>query len=475
MKNFITRLYLSLCAIFLPIVFSKAQIIETYSLKKCIDIAFENNLQIKQGQITVDNNVATLQQIKANQFPTLNLGNVQGVNFGRNIDPYTNGFVEQTLMFSSLSLNANLSIFNGFQIRNAIKQNKALLEASKLDVQSIKDNLTLGVMMAYLQVLISEELIEVTQKQLNATEIQLKRSEVLVREGVQAKTILLNLSAQFASEKVNLVNAKNQLEMARLALGQLLNISISKDAKFETQLTLTLSENVPALSEILEKASNMATIKALEFRVDAAIVGVKVAKSALYPTLSFESNLGSSYVNTARRFTYSSEFSEAATGQYIRLNGSELPVLKKDYTQTSKVIPYFDQLNSNRNTYVGLNLRIPILNNRQARSKLTIAELNAQNQQLTAKLARLQLKQNVEQAYENLASAKSRYEVVNEQVEKLQEAFLLSESQFEAGTISSVDYNLAKTNLDRAKVSYIQLIYDYRFRVLVLNFYQNKL
>ena len=458
----------------MPCVFAKAQTTETYSLKKCIDIAFQNNLQIKQGQIAVDNNVATLQQIKANQFPTLNFSNVQGVNFGRNIDPYTNGFVEQTLMFSSLSLNASVNIFSGFQMKNAIKQNKALLEASKLDVQSVKDNLTLSVMMAYLQVLISEELIEVTQQQLNATEIQLKRSEILVREGVQAKTILLNLAAQFASEKVNLVNAKNQLEMARLALGQLLNIAISKEAKFETQSVITLAENVPSLNEILEKASNMANLKALEFRADAAIVGVKVAKSALYPSLSLEGNLGSSYVNTARRFSYSSEFSESATSQYIRLNGSELPVFQKDYTQTSNVIPYFDQLNSNRSTYVGLNLKIPILNNRQARSKLTIAELNAQNQQLSTKLARLQLKQNVEQAYENLSSAKSRYEVVSEQVDKLQEAYLLSESQFEAGTISSVDYNLAKTTLDRAKVTHIQLIYDYRFRVLVLNFYQNK-
>ncbi|MBC7572176.1 MAG: TolC family protein, partial [Spirosoma sp.] len=60
------------------------------------------------------------------------------------------------------------------------------------------------------------------------------------------------------------------------------------------------------------------------------------------------------------------------------------------------------------------------------------------------------------------------------QVQALQQAFAASESRLNAGSINAVEYNISKTNVDRARASLVQAKYDYVFRIKILDFYQNK-
>ncbi|WP_232793563.1 TolC family protein [Siphonobacter sp. SORGH_AS_0500] len=123
---------------------------------------------------------------------------------------------------------------------------------------------------------------------------------------------------------------------------------------------------------------------------------------------------------------------------------------------------------------VGLSLRIPIFNAFQVRYRTANASLSVQNQQYQADNVRLQLRQNIEQAYVNMTAAAKRYGSLTRQVEALALAFKASESRFNAGAINSVDYNLAKSNLDRSRINQIQAKYDYVLRIKVLDYYQNK-
>jgi len=164
------------------------------------------------------------------------------------------------------------------------------------------------------------------------------------------------------------------------------------------------------------------------------------------------------------------------TATVISPNGVPTPItfVTQQPSLNAEKIPYFNQLRTNYNVNLSLSLRIPIFNNYQARLRVAGARLTQDNLRYQSDLAKLQLRQTIEQAYTNLIAAQKRFAATTVQVESLEQAFKASESRFNAGAINSVDYNLAKTNLDRARANLVQAKYDFIFRTKILDFYQNK-
>jgi outer membrane protein len=94
--------------------------------------------------------------------------------------------------------------------------------------------------------------------------------------------------------------------------------------------------------------------------------------------------------------------------------------------------------------------------------------------QFVSKTTRTQLGTSIDRAYTNLVSAADRYKVLLEQVTAYDESFRAAEIRFNNGVGTSVDYLIAKNNLDRANIDLITTKYDYVLRTKILDFYQNK-
>jgi outer membrane protein len=146
---------------------------------------------------------------------------------------------------------------------------------------------------------------------------------------------------------------------------------------------------------------------------------------------------------------------------------------QKDYAQDK--ISFADQFRNNYSTQIGLTLHIPILNYFQNRNKVALAKINLLNAQYVEENTRNQLKQNVEQAYVNMNSALQRYNVLIDQVKAFTESFRTAEIRFNAGSLTSVDFVVAKNNMDRANSNLISARYDYYIRIKILDYYQGKL
>ncbi len=99
-----------------------------------------------------------------------------------------------------------MTIFNGFQNYNNIQANKYLLMSTMEDQESLKNNITLNLVGYYLQILLDEELIGVAKQQYNVTLLQVEKNQKLVEVGNVARGDLLEIQAQAASEKLNLVS-----------------------------------------------------------------------------------------------------------------------------------------------------------------------------------------------------------------------------------------------------------------------------
>ena len=121
------------------------------------------------------------QRITCCRFLTANLNH--GINQGRSIDPFTNSYSDQNIGYGNYSLSTSITLFNGFQIKNFIKQNSLEYDANKWNLQTAKDNLTLNIILAYLQILNNEELAGAIKNQVVLSKKQVERLEILNKEG----------------------------------------------------------------------------------------------------------------------------------------------------------------------------------------------------------------------------------------------------------------------------------------------------
>lgn len=454
---------------------SLAGFAQKYTLQKCISTAINNNLQVQQSNINVKISEVNLKQSKDNRLPTINASTGQGLSFGRGIDPYTNTAINQQIGFNNLGISSGIVVFNGWQQLNTIRQQEHLLNADKMTVEANKENLTLNVILAYLQVLSNQELLVLANNQIEVTQTQIQKTQKLITAGILPETNLIDLKAQLANDELSAVNAKNNLADAKLSLLQLMNLSPKEPIEVEPIQVKDIVFYQTTTEEVYQKAiENQSFIKANQYRLSAAEKAIDIAKGIKYPVITFNTGLSTNYSSAARRSVASGEIVEANTGLYVPLNGSRFPVMVAQPQTTIENIGYFSQMALNRNFSFNFQVRIPILNAYNVRNRMNLANLNRENLLYTDKINRQQLRQNIEQAYNTMNAAFQRYGSIQKQVDAQTEAFLTAERKFDIGTINSMDYNLAKTNLDRAKLNLIQAKYDYLLRMRILDFYQNK-
>ncbi len=109
---------------------------DTWSLQQCVDYAIKNNIQIKQTQLNTELSKTNLTQSEASVLPNLNANASNYYNYGKTIDQFTNSFATEKVRSDRYSLQANVTLFNGLQAYNTIKQNQLNLSASKYDVEN---------------------------------------------------------------------------------------------------------------------------------------------------------------------------------------------------------------------------------------------------------------------------------------------------------------------------------------------------
>ena len=444
------------------------------TIKQCVDLAITNNLQIQQSQIQLDQNGVLYKQSKNNLLPQVNGTIQQQFNYGRSISNLNNSYVDVQNSAGNYALNANLLLFNGFSYQNAIKQNALYYDASKMDLQQQKDNITLSVILNYLTVLSNQEALGIARSQASVDSAQVARLEIENQEGAIPPATLYDLKGQYANDLVNVVNAVNALEVSKVNLFGVLNVPYQKEATYEM---VTMNADIGDLNSSSDSIFQTAlqiipNIKATDLRVQSYQKSIAVARGKYYPSLSIYGSLSSNFTSIATTDIPGTGV-PFSTGQYVTVGGSNYDVLGTSFS-TQKT-SFGDQVKNNRFQAFGLQLNIPILNYLSVRNNVKTAKLNYENAKVLSNAPRNQLQQLVEQAWQNLRSAYGQYKGYLDQVHAYGESFRTAEIRFNAGVITSVDYVIAKNNYDRANTNLSAARYNYIFRTKILEYYQGRL
>ena len=446
------------------------------TLQKSIETALANNIPTRQSELLVRSAEINYKQAKNNRLPFIDGQYNYGLNSGRSINPATNDYINQQLTSSSANSQASVPLFSGFQLKNLIKQNEYAFATATMEWQQKKDELTLQVILAYLQILNNEDALKLAMQRADVTRQQVDRLEIIAKEGAAPPGNLSDLKGQYAGDQLTIINAENDLESSKVALAQLMNIAY--DAKMDIDRTgfdstIRVYDAMPdqIYTTALEK---LASVKASDLRVKTSGMAVKVASSYYYPTVSIYGLLSTNYSSTAAINTKIGS-RDVPSGDYVLVGGANIPVMTQEGKFSSQKISYGSQFNNNIATGYGISVSIPIFSRFRNRSNVRLAKNEETNSKLIAENIRFQLRQAVDQAYININTTYKRYTALQEQADAYAESFRIASIRFENGAIASPEYLIAKNNMEQTKATIITTKYEYLLRTKVLDFYMGRL
>ncbi|MCF8345950.1 MAG: TolC family protein [Bacteroidales bacterium] len=428
----------------------------TWSLEDCIDYAMENNITIKQTALNTEYSENILQQSKTSRLPNLNASTNYSYSFGRALDQTTYEFTDnQKINSISVNVSSGVSLFNGFQKKNTIEQNRINLMASYEDVQKIKNDISLNIAAGYLQILFSEELLAVARNQLDITQQQVERTQKMVDAGKLARGSALEIQAQFASEELNVVNSENQLLMAYLNLQQMLDMPYDPQFRIHIPELPQPGDDLMAISvsEVYTTAVQiMPRIKGSEYTLEASEIDLEIAKGMRYPSLSLSGNYNSGFSDIREKVIDTDDFGIPIMGKY----------------------PFFEQINDNLSVGIGLGLNIPIFNGGQVNTAIANARIGIENAELELQNRKNNLYRDIQQAHADALAALKKFESTQKALISMEESFKYTEKKFEVGLVNTVDYNTSKNQLTMTQSDLLQSKYDFIFKTKILNFYMGE-
>ena len=442
-----------------------------YTLEECVLVALEKNISIKQSELDLEGASIDKDDAIGNFMPRLSLQSQHIWNNGlsQNI---TNGLIENlTTQFSSFGGNIGVTIFNGRQNINQLSRANLSIIARQYQLDDMKDDISLFVANAYLQVMFNKELAQVQRYQMELTQEDLERTKSRIEAGVLTKADIYEIEANLASQEQALVQADNNYRLSRISLAQLLlitdyeNFDIAAE-DFDIPFSDVLMQKP---KDIFEKALTVRNdIKLGVANIEVAKKDIDIAKGALMPSLS-------AFFNYNTRISYSDRFTE--TGNVIESpigfvkNDGSLVVTQFPERSVAGALPFATQFGQNDGQSYGLSLNIPVFSGLSIRNNIKRRKLNLERIENQFEQTKLDLENTINQAYNNTEGALKFYEAAEKTVRARKEAFEMAQNRFEAGVMNSFDFIQAKQRYQISSSDIIRAKFDYIFKLKVLEFY----
>jgi outer membrane protein len=447
---------------------------EVWDWAKCIDYAIQNNIQLKQADLNIQLGESTLKQQKLNYSPNINASSNYNLRIGNNFNFFTSAYTRELVHYQDYGFNITQPVFDGLITPNNVKKSRLDLQALQLDKETLRDNIQLQILTAFLNIMNAGEQYEQAKKQKTTTEEQYERTKSLIDAGAAAENALLDIDAQLTSEELAIAQVKNQLDLAYLSLRTILQLDAKKEITIQVpelpeSLALTALEDV---NTIYADALNLRPeIKSSQLKTESAKKSIAVAKGNYHPTPSFVANANTFFSSQSKIFNQVLTGNSTAVGF---VEGTFQRVLIPETLTEQNKNPYNRQLNQNLGYAMGLTLNVPIFNKYQVQTAVKQSKLQFENAMLTEKQTELDLLNTIQQAHLKAQASIDNFKAAERNFSTSKKSYDFALDRLNAGSIDQLSVNLAKTNLSIAESRLTQAKYEYLFNTKVLDFYQGK-
>lgn len=412
------------------------------TLAQCIDYAVSHNVNVKRYANNVEQQKVQLSTARNSRLPDLTAGASQSFNFGRGLNS-ENAYVNRNTQSTGFNLQTSVPLLTGGRIPNEIAMSRLNLQAATADLEHARQSIALQIAAAYLQAVYAAEVVKVQEAQVAFSKIQEDRISKLFNAGKSPESDVVEAHSQVAQDEMGRTQAKCDYKLAMLDLSQLLELSSPDSIEIVAPQGETSPTLPPLPDRIFARAEGVKPeIQAEKLRLQAAEKNIRIAKAALYPTLSLGAGLSSEYYKTS------------------------------GYQAAS----FSKQLSENFNKSIGLSLNIPIFNRLATRNSIRQAKLQQSEQALQLDETKKTLYKEIQQAYYNAVNAQAKYESALAARKAAESNFNMMTGKFENGRANATELEEAKTKRANAITSTLQAKYEYILRMKIIEFYEgNKL
>lgn len=427
-------------------VLSQAQ--TSITLEDAIRIALENNYQLKQA----DNNLAisdnAVLNARADFLPSLSASYNGTRRVGQQFDQTTVTFENVTTQSMGGNLNSSITVFNGFNNINSFRRANTNRSIQVEESQRLRENIIFTTASRFLQIVLNEELLKISEENLSVSEQQYDRIAAQVEVGRSPNVDLLNQASIVANEELVVIQRENALESS---YAQLMRIMQDESG---TEYTLIMPEIdqldlVPLdlnLQELVQTAmQNRRDLRVQQLTIERNQYDESIARANLLPTINASIGISGSYNDRFRDFD----------GQPLNFPDQ-----------------FFDR---NVNSFMGFNVQIPIFDNLNRRTNLQNTQITLKNSRLELENVRFQVNEEVRQAYNDYMSIVKELESTEKALIAAERAYETEFQRYEVGASTLIELNQSNANFVQAQSNRIQTIYNFVFQEKVLDFFLGQL
>ena len=436
----------ALCAALLMIACSHG-LAKQWTLRECIDYALQNNIALQKSRVSKLSAKEDVLQSRAALLPSLSAGTSQNATYrpwpeiGSAIvaDGYVQSSVDKVYYNGTYGINANWTVWNGGRNTNTIRLNEKAEQLAELEATVTANTIQEQIAQLYVQILYSAEAIRVNKESLETSRMNEQRGEQFVKVGKMAKAELAQLTSQRAQDEYNVVEAESNLRNYKRQLKQLLQIT--NDEEFDIAIPQTTDEMalqaVPNMQEVYESAlANRPEIKNALVGIETSDLNIRMAKAQRLPTVALQASAA----------TNTTSMSDNAWGS---------------------------QLKNNFDLGGGVNISIPLTDNRQTKTAVNKARLQRQNYELDLRDKQTALYSDIENFWLQAITNQEKFKAAKIATESQQTSYELLSEQFRLGLKNIVDLMTGKDNLLRAQQNELQSKYMTILNIYLLRFYQD--
>ena len=399
-----------------------------WTMQQCMQYAVQHNHEVKQAELELDNYKASKTGAIGNFLPYVDAGIGAQYNFGRAIDPETNGYTDVSTFYNGYQLSASLPVFDGFSRLHALKAAKASELMGRASLRQRQDQTALDVLQAYTSVAYYDGLVKMAEEKVEETLLLLKQVKVLEEVGRKSAADVAQVESQQAEADYELTRQQNLYASAILELKKAMNYPLSDSLSLEYIPNVGMfdsqcgNNSFPTWEKNLDNERHP-ELQVARYRMQASKHEWHQARASLYPSLSLSAGLSTTYYKT----------------------------LHNDAAETFR-----NQMKNNMGEYLGVSLNIPLFNRLQTLTSIRKAKNNYKIAQEAYDQKQLELAKLSSEAWQDWQGYQKQTIQMEKKVEADSIAYQLTRRQFEEGLATAIDLHTTSAQLLNSKATLLQ-------------------
>ena len=399
-----------------------------WTMQQCMQYAVQHNHEVKQAELELDNYKASKTGAIGNFLPYVDAGIGAQYNFGRAIDPETNGYTDVSTFYNGYSLSASLPVFDGFSRLHALKAAKASELMGRASLRQRQDQTALDVLQAYTSVAYYDGLVKMAEEKVEETLLLLKQVKVLEEVGRKSAADVAQVESQQAEADYELTRQQNLYASAILELKKAMNYPLSDSLSLEYIPNVGMfdsqcgNNSFPTWEKNLDNERHP-ELQVARYRMQASKHEWHQARASLYPSLSLSAGLSTTYYKT----------------------------LHNDAAETFR-----NQMKNNMGEYLGVSLNIPLFNRLQTITSIRRAKNNYKIAQEAYDQKQLELAKLSSEAWQDWQGYQKQTIQMEKKVQADSLSYQLTRRQFEEGLSTAIDVHTTSAQLLNSKATLLQ-------------------